>query len=169
MAPSTRSCEWNYSMFVVAGNTWRVWDQVRELYIHLLWQPEYHSNINWSSTEAVNQTHRYLYALHQITCAWWGHWSAILHIIWASCRHLHQGVFREEFQKYKFIAWDIWSCGEEILNIIFHTILFMSMFKGGFSSCVFSSFLVLYGHAVCKRWLSLVARTYIYDILWYCK
>ena len=40
----------------------------------------------------------------------------------------------------------------------------MSMFKGGFSPFGFASFFVLYGQAVCKGWLSLVYRPYIYDI-----
>ena len=78
--------------------------------------------------------------------------------------NLHQDVFREEFQKYQVFTWDIWTCGEAKLKRIFHTVLFMSMFKGGFSPCGFASFLVLYGHIVCKGWLSLVSRTYIYDI-----
>ena len=138
-----RSCECSYSMFVVAGNTWRVWDQFRYLYSHLLWQREYHSNLNWSNTKSVSQKHWYPYALHQRTCAWWGHWSAILCIIWASCRHIYQDVFWEDLQHSQFTAWDRWSCGEDKLNTIFHTVLFMSMFEGGFSHlwlCLFSLF-----------------------------
>ena len=112
----------------------------------------------------MNQTHRYPYAIHQRTCAWWGHCYALLRIIWASWRHLHQGVFWEYFQQFQITAGDSWSCGEYWLNIIFFPVMFMSMFKGGFSFCGFSSFLVLYGQAVCKGWLSLVARPYIFDI-----
>ena len=58
---------------------------------------------------------------------------------------------------------------EDRLNTIFHIVLFMSMFEGGFSYLWFCHFfLVLYGQVVCKRWLSLVSRPFISDIFWYC-
>ena len=137
------SFECNYSMFVVAGNTWRVGNRDRDLYSHILWKMEYHSYLRWSSTKEKIQTHQYPYALHRRTCAWWGHWSAILPFIWASCIHIHQSIFREEFQKYYVFTRDSLSCCEGILKTLFHKVFFMSMFEGGFCHlwfCLFSLF-----------------------------
>ena len=128
-------------MFVVAGYTLRFWNWIWDFYMHLLLQPKYYSDIKWSCTKATNQTHRYPYSLHQRACSWWDHCSALLCITRESCRHLYQGIFWEDFQKYQITIGDIWSCGEDSLKTIFHSIFFMSMFKEGFSPLWFCLFL----------------------------
>jgi hypothetical protein len=47
----------------------------------------------------------------------------------------------------------------------FYNFVLQSMFKGGFSQVGFASFLGCMDIAVCKGWLSLVARPYIFDLL----
>ena len=94
----------------------------------------------------------------------WFFTDGILFIFRTSSWYLHQSILWEDLQQSQTTAGDCWLCckgmsGDKILQFCF-TVL-QSMFKGGFSQVGFASFLVSYGLAVCKGWLSLAARPYI--------
>ena len=148
-------------MFVVAGDTWRMWDRIRDFQCHLLWQFKHHSNIHWYGSKIMNQAHWYPYALYKGACAWWYHCSALLRIFKTSSRYLHQIFLWEYIKQSQITAGDYWSCCEAWVKKIFPNFVLQPMFKGGFSHVVFASFLGCMNMQYVKGWLSLVARTYI--------
>ena len=117
-----------------------------------------------SSSKIANQAHWDPYALHQTACAWWYHCSTLMCIFRTSSRHLHQIFLWEDIQQSQITVGDCWSCYEAWLMTIFSNFVLLSMFKGGFLPLGFCLFPWLNGHAVCKGWLSLVARAYIFLI-----
>ena len=146
-------------MFLVAGDTWRMWFWIIVFNNHLLWQSNHHSNIHWSSSKTNNQAHWDPYALYQGACA-----CTLLGIFRTSSRYLHQSFLWEDIQKSQITTGDCWSCYEAWVMTRFSNFVLLSMFKGGFFPLGFCLFPWLNGHAVCKGWIILVVRPYYFLI-----
>ena len=101
-------------------------------------------------------------ALHQTSCAWWNHSPTLLLIFRTSSWYLHQSFLWEDILQSQITTGDYWSCCEAWVMTRFSNFVLLSMFKGGFFPLGFCLFPWLNGHAVCKGWLSLVSRPYIF-------
>ena len=159
-----RSCECNYSMFVVVGYTWRVWDWIWGFYNHILWQPKYYS-ISTDSTQMQLTKH---IEIHMHYIKGFVH-DGIIALHYCASSEQVVDIFTKEFSEKTFnnIKSPL-GIDDHVVNIYWRAYLiqFCSCLclREDFPLCGFASFLVLHGQARCKGWLSLVSRPYIYDI-----
>ena len=147
-------------MFVVTGNTWRMWDQIRDF--HFIYCDN--QSTIWISTDSVQRqwTKHVDIHMHYIKELVHDGTIALLYCAFSEeIADIFTKVFCEKnFSNIKSLLGIFYHVVKNDLWQYFQNFVFLSMFKAGFSHWFFASFLGCMDMQFVKVWLILVSRPY---------